>query len=124
MTRSKSSLDRLVKVVSHGWERQREGFEAQLREAIEVAPEAVTMAVSLDGVMTPMKDGERAEKREQAREEGKQTKGPAGYQKVGCATFSFFDADGERLGTTRYARMPEPGKATLKKTLSADVEAH
>lgn len=123
MTPSKSSLDRLVKVLSGDWEERREEFEAHLREAIEVPSEAVTIAVSLDGVMTPMKDGERAEKREQAREQGKQTKGPAGYQEAGCATFSFFDADGERLGTTRYARMPESKKATLKKTLSADVKA-
>ncbi len=123
MTPSKSSLDRLVKVLSGDWEERREEFEAHLREAIEVPSEAVTMAVSLDGVMTPMKDGERAEKREQAREQGKQTKGPAGYQEAGCATLSFFDADGERLATTRYARMPETKKATLKNTLSADVKA-
>ena len=123
MTPSKSSLDRLVKVLSGDWEERREEFEAHLREAIEVPSEAVTIAVSLDGVMTPMKDGERAEKREQAREQGKQTKGPAGYQEAGCATLSFFDAEGERLGTTRYARMPESKKATLKTTLSADVEA-
>ena len=122
MTPSKSSLDRLVKVLSGDWEERREEFEARLREAIEVPSEAVTMAVSLDGVMTPMKDGERAEKREQAREQGKQTKGPAGYQEAGCATFSFFDVDGERLGTTRYARMPESKKATLKTTLSADIK--
>ncbi len=123
MTPSKSSLDRLVKVLSGDWEERREEFEAHLREAIEVPSEAVTIAVSLDGVMTPMKDGERAEKREQAREQGKQTKGPAGYQEAGCATLSFFDAEGERFGTTRYARMPESKKATLKTTLSADVEA-
>ncbi len=123
MRPSKSSLDRLVKVLSGDWEERREEFEAHLREAIEVPSEAVTIAVSLDGVMTPMKDGERAEKREQAREQGKQTKGPAGYQEAGCATFSFFDVDGERLGTTRYARMPESKKVTLKTTLSADVKA-
>ncbi len=123
MTPSKSSLDRLVKVLSGDWEDRREAFEAHLREAIEVPSEAVTIAVSLDGVMTPMKDGERADKREQAREQGKQTKGPAGYQEAGCATFSFFDVEGERLATTRYARMPESKKATLKNTLSADVKA-
>ena len=123
MTPSKSSLDRLVKVLSGDGEERREDFEARLREVIEVPTEAVTVAVSLDGVMAPMKDGERCEKREQAREQGKQTKGPAGYQEVGCATISFYDAEGERLATTRHARMPETNKATLKTTLSADIEA-
>ena len=37
------------------------------------------MAVSLDGVMVPMKDGGRAQKREQAKAQDKHTFGPAGY---------------------------------------------
>ena len=37
-----------------------------------------TVAVSLDGVMTPMKDGTRSAKREAAMADGKRTKGPAG----------------------------------------------
>ncbi len=60
MSPSKSSLDRLPKQCSMHWEAQREAFEAQLREALTVPEAAVTVAVSLDGVMTPMKDGARA----------------------------------------------------------------
>ena len=48
-------------------------------------------------IMVPMRDGERARKREAARSTGKRTKGPAGYQEVGCGTVSFYDAEGERL---------------------------
>ena len=59
----------------------------------------------------------------QAREQGKQTKGPASYQEVGCVTISFYDAEGERLATTHHAGMPERNTATLKTTLSADIEA-
>lgn len=80
------------------------------------------MAASLDGVLVPMKDGARAAKREQGRAEGKEARGPAGYQEVGCATLSFYDAAGERLHTVRLARMPEAKKRTLKATLAAEVE--
>ena len=59
-------------------EANREGFESTLREAMVVPEEAVTVAVSLDGVMVPMKDGRRAEKRERSRATGRRAKGPAG----------------------------------------------
>lgn len=118
MSPSKSSLDRLPKQCSAQWEAQREHFEAQLRGAMRI-PEAA-VAVSLDGVMTPMKDGARTAKREQGVAEGKRTKGPAGYQEMGCATLSFHDAEGERLST---ARMPESKKATVKTMLAAEVAA-
>lgn len=123
MSPSKSSLDRLLKQCSAQWEGQREHFEAQLRGAMRIPEAAVTVAVSLDGVMTPMKDGARAAKRDQGVAEGKRTKGPAGYQEVGCATLSFHDAEGERLGTVRMARMPESKKATVKRMLAAEVAA-
>ena len=78
--------------------------------------------VSLDGVMAPMKDGERQAVRASQRADGKRTKGPAGYREVGCATLSFHDAEGERLSTVRMARMPESKKATLKSMLSAELD--
>ncbi|MGH7372172.1 MAG: hypothetical protein ACREJK_10065, partial [Candidatus Methylomirabilales bacterium] len=123
MTPSKSSLDRLPKQLSGRWEAERERFEAALRAEETVPPEAVTMAVSLDGVMVPMKDGARTQKRQEAQEQGKLTCGPAGYQEVGCGTLSFYDAEGERLSTVRLARMPEKHKATLKDTLSQEIAA-
>jgi len=123
MTPSKSSLDRLPKQLSGRWEAERERFEAALRAEETVPPEAVTMAVSLDGVMVPMKDGARTQKRQEAQEQGKHTCGPAGYQEVGCGTLSFYDAEGERLSTVRLARMPEKHKVTLKDTLSEEIAA-
>jgi hypothetical protein len=123
MTPSKSSLDRLPKRLSECWEAQREGFEQRLREALDVPRSAVTVSVSLDGVMTPMKDGQRQTKRAQGRADGKRTKGPAGYQEAGCGTVSFFDAAGARLSTVRMARMPESKKRGLKAMLTAEVEA-
>ena len=87
-----------------------------------VPEQVVTMAASLDGVLVPMKDGERAAKREQTRARGKETRGPAGYQEVGCATLSFYDTAGERLTTVRFARMPQAKKVSLKATLAAEVD--
>ena len=78
MTPSKSSLDRLPKGVSARWEAQRASFEASLREGYEVAGAVVTVAVSLDGVMVPMKDGNRAAKRAHARAAGRCATGAGG----------------------------------------------
>ena len=123
MRPSKSSLDRLAKGLGARWEGDREAFEAALRERLEIPTEAATVALSLDGVLVPMKDGSREAKRARTRAEGRPTKGPAGYQEAGCATVSFYDANGERLGTVRMGRMPEPKKATLKASLTAEIEA-
>ena len=121
MTPSKSSLDRLPKALSVHWEAHRVSFEAVLREAESVPAEAVSIGVSLDGVMVPMKDGDRQGKRDQAKATGKSPSGPSGYQEVGCGTISYYDRDGERLLTRRMARMPETHKATLKHQLTAEV---
>jgi hypothetical protein len=121
MTPSKSTLDRLPKQLSVHWEAQRAQCEATLRHQEAIPPEAATLAVSLDGVMTPMKDGERHAKRAQAVAQGKSPSGPAGYQEVGCATVSYYDQEGTRLVTRRMARMPEANKHTLKSQLTAEV---
>ena len=123
MAPSKSSLDRLPKALSARWEANREPFESTLRDVSVVPDEAVTVAVSLDGVMVPMKDGCRANKRERSRAAGRRTNGPAGYREASCATLSFYDAEGERLDTLSMGRMPEPKKATLKTMLSAELDA-
>jgi len=121
MSPSKSSLDRLPKACSALWEAHRPEFEAQLREAMSLPEAAAMVAVSLDGVMTPMKDGARCAKRAAMFAAGKHTQGPAGYQEVGCATLSFYDAAGERLSTVRMARMPEARKASVKTMLAAEL---
>ena len=67
MTPSKSTLDRLPKQLSVHWEAQRPHLEATLRHQEAIPDAAVAMAVSLDGVMAPMKDDQRHAKRTQAR---------------------------------------------------------
>jgi hypothetical protein len=123
MNPSKSSLDRLPKALSGRWEDDRLRFERTLREAEVVPADAVAIGVSLDGVLVPMKDGGAVEKRQQTAENGQLTRGPAGYREVGVGTLSFYDAEGEMLSAIRIGRMPEPKKATLKRTLTADLSS-
>ena len=146
MRPSKSSLDRLSRKLGEGWEAHREDFEVSLCEAIEVPEGAVSVSGSLDGVMVPMKRPPEAEKESstdtpakdqgqdevdkpdaaQAQDKDKNKedneKKPF-YKEASCATLSFYDAEGERLDTIRFARMPEPGKKVLKSQLSQAVAA-
>ena len=123
MTPSKSSLDRLPKEISARWEDDRKAFEAELREATVIPEGTVSIAVSLDGVLAPMKDGDAVGIRERAAEEGRTSQGPAGYREVGCATISFCDDDGKMISAIRFARMPEFKKRRLKASLLAEVGA-
>lgn len=122
MTPSKSSLDRLPKVLAERWNDDRRGFEEILREGMTVPDEAVTVMASLDGVLAPMKDGGAAEKRAETAARGQIAKGPAGYREVGCATLSFCDKEGKCLAAVRMARMPEPHKASLKEMLTMELD--
>lgn len=121
MSPSKSSLDRLPKQLSERWEKGRADFENALRADERIPRGAVTLAVSLDGVMLPMKDGERAAKRAEATAAGRSTRGPAGHAEAGCGTVSYLNRDGERLCTVRLGRMPEHKKETLKSMLASEV---
>jgi hypothetical protein len=121
MSPSKSTLDRLPKALSERWEADRVGFEQRLRAEEKVPKSAVVVAVSLDGVLVPMKDGQREEKRAATRARGQVAKGPAGYHEASCATLCFYDRAGELLATTRLGRMPEPGKVTLKAGLTDEL---
>lgn len=56
MTPSKSSLDRLPKLISKKWETNRAEFEAALRKEEAVPQEAAAIAASLDGVMLRIED--------------------------------------------------------------------
>jgi len=124
MDPSKSSLDRLPKIIEERWEGDREGFEKTLRDGLQIPEGTVSIAVSLDGVLAPI-DGANSptEVRARAAEEGRLSKGPAGYREAGCATVSFCDEKGDLLGAIRMARAPEPKKKTLKEMLAAEVAA-
>lgn len=122
MSPSESSLARFPKQFNAQWEQHREPFEDLLTERLNVPDNAVTVAASLDGVMLPMKDGKRLEKRAKSAAEGKRTQGPTGCKEASCGTLSFYDRQGERLSTVRIGRMPETKKLTLKQSLSAILQ--
>lgn len=121
MQPSKASLDRLPKALSKRWEEERQQFEKALRASELIPLQAVAVAVSLDGVLAPMKDGQAKQKRASTAANGQLTRGPAGYREVGCGTLSFHDADGEMLSAIRIGRMPEMKKKTLKRSLLLDI---
>ena len=122
---SSSSCDRLPKVLSAVWEEHREAWEDALRQQEVVPGEASVVAVSLDGVMVPDKEGQREAKakREEVQQQGvsKQLSGPAGSREVGCGTVTLYDDEAHRLDTVRYGRAPEYKKRTLTQELDAEL---
>ncbi len=121
MAPSRSSLQRLPQALESQWEPKRVEFEERLRVAETVPDEAVSVAVSLDGVLVPMRDGQKSSRKAATRSDGRAAKGPAGYREVGCGSISFYDRKGERLETRRFAYMPESGKPQLKQRLNAEL---
>ena len=118
MRPSRCSLDRLPKELSPHWEAHRQEWEAALRTQETIPREASILVMSVDGVTVRMKGGQRRAKREQP---GKHASGPTGHKEAGCGTVVLYDAEGERLQTVRYGRMPEPRKMTLQQQLETEV---
>ncbi len=104
MTPSASTLQRLVGAAHERWETV---GEAALEE-IRVAEGIPAAAVSLDGIMVPLRAGEDG-------------RADACWREASCGTVSFHDSDGKRLRTTWLGRMPESGKVGLKARLRAEV---
>ena len=102
MNPSSSHLKRLLETTGSLWkETEREAMDS-IREAETVPEEAVSCAVSLDGVpLRPDRDDE------------------ACWREASCGTVSFQDAEGNRLKTLNFG--PEAGKATLKAQLAEEV---
>ena len=118
MRPSRASLDRLPKALSTHWEAHRQEWEAVLRAQETVPGEAAVIAISVDGVTVRMKGGDRSARRDLP---GKHASGPTGHQEAGCGTVVLYDAEGERLQTVRYGRMPEQRKVTLQQQLQEET---
>jgi hypothetical protein len=118
MQPSRASLDRLPKELSAHWEVHRQEWEAALRIWETVPSEAAVIAISVDGVTLRMKGGDRSTKRDQP---GKHASGPTGQREAGCGTVALYNAEGIRLETVRYGRMPECRKATLQQQLETET---
>ena len=123
MKPSRSSLDRLPKELSAHWEGHRVVWEKKIRENETVSSLAKTIALSVDGVMAPMRGEKKEEKAAKAELSGKHASGPTGYKEVGCGTVTLYDQEAKRLQTIRYGRMPEPKKATLQQQLETEARS-
>lgn len=118
MQPSRSHLDRLPKVLSPRWEAHRLEWEAAIRAQETVPATAAVLALSVDGVMVPMKGGHDPAHRALP---GKHAGGPTGNREVGCGTVVLYDSDRLRLQTLRYGRMPESHKTSLQHQLQAET---
>lgn len=117
MNPSKSSLDRLPKNISEHMEKNLYFYQETISNDEEIPADAVTVSVSLDGVMVPMQKQDITKSSEtNAKTVDSQ------YKEASCGTISFYDEEGERLSTLQFARMPEQKKETLKNQLSLELE--
>ena len=106
MSPSSSHLKRLLETTGSLWKEKGKEAMDNIREAETVPEEAVSCAVSLDGVMVSIRpDGDEE----------------ACWREASCGTVSFQDAEGNRLKTLSFGRMPEAGKETLKAQLAEEV---
>jgi hypothetical protein len=119
MTPSHTTIDHQPKIIAEVWEAKRQEWEAALRQTEEVPPQATVLAISLDGVMAPVRQTDGTKKEASA---GKQASGPLGYREIGCGSVALYDQEGQRLNTVRYGRMPEHKKATLRQQLTAECQ--
>ena len=108
MNPSASQLHRLGEVAGRLWKEGGDMAMDAIRRAERIPAAAVSFAVSLDGVMVPIRP----------HEDGRED---TSWREASCGTISFHDADGIRLDTLYFARMPEAGKVTLKQQLDDEV---
>lgn len=119
MRPSHTTIDTQPKIIAEVWEANRQAWEEALRQTAEVSPQATVLAISLDGVMAPIRQADGTKKEAAA---GKQASGPLGYREIGCGSVALYDQAGQRLRTVRYGRMPERKKATLRHQLTAECQ--
>jgi hypothetical protein len=119
MRPSHPTIDNQPKLIAEVWEANRQPWEEILRQTEAVPPQATVVAISLDGVMAPVRQADGTKKEASA---GKQARGPLGYREIGCGSVALYDPAGQRLSTVRYGRMPEHKKATLRQQLTAECQ--
>ena len=106
MSYSYSSFQRIRSVVAEHWEKDRDIFEEQVIEAVDIPENTCRLAVSIDRVSLTMKE-----------ETGIK------YRMAYCGTVTLYDGEGEPLKTLRYGRIPYEGAHILREQMRYDVEA-
>jgi len=124
---SKSALSRLSTQLGATWESEQTELERLFCADIAIPENAVTVSASLDGIMIPLNkeaangyqtpelvDNPSAQEKCDYQEK----KAKAFYREASCAAITFYDAEGERLKSIRFGRMPEAGKKNAQKPAS------
>jgi hypothetical protein len=123
-------LTRLSTQLGETWESEQTQLERLFCADITIPENAVTVSASLDGIMIPLNkdptNGYQAPElgnnpSEQEKKDYQEKQAKAFYREASCAAISFYDQEGERLTTTRFGRMPEAGKKTLKSQLQQSI---
>ncbi len=111
MCPSVSSLIRLYEAAGRHWEAIADTAYEDIR-ASEVLPAGACVAtIQIDGLMIPMA----------GKSEGKQGSGSVEWREACCGTVTVATMAGDIIRTIRHGRMPEPGKASLKRLLQNEV---
>jgi len=119
---SDTSFHRVTHAVGTLYQTQREAVEEQLIAAYQVPARATGITVSLDRAAVPMEEP-------RARPRGRPKKGAAKrpvsrvWHMAYCATVTLHDAQGEKVHTIRYGRMPQGDTTSLVSALFADVQS-
>ncbi len=119
MRPSHTTIDNQPKIIADVWEANRQKWEEALRQTAAVPSQTTIIAISLDGVMAPLRQANGTKKEASA---GKLASGPLGYREIGCGSVALYDQEGQRLSTVRYGQMPEHKKATLRHQLTAECQ--
>ena len=106
MSYSYSSFQRLRSVVAAQWEKDRDIYEEQVIEAVDLPKNTYRLGVSIDRVSLPMKE-----------ETGIK------YRMAYCGTVTLYDDEGQPLNTLRYGRVPYEGSHILREQMRYDVES-
>ena len=116
MSPSAAALNHLVEMVGAAWEVLEEETLESIRSAEVIPAEAAALSISLDGVMLGMRN-----EKDEAPQEEPVCAAATGFREASSGTVSYHGGDGERLRTIFFGRMPEAGKASLKRELVAEA---
>ena len=111
MCPSVSSLIRLYEAAGRHWEAIADAAYEEIRAGEALPADASVATIQIDGLMVPMA-GKNA---------GKQGSGAVEWREASCGTVTVATAAGDIIRTIRHGRMPEPGKASLKRLLKDEV---
>ena len=111
MCPSVSSLIRLYEAAGRNWEAIADAAYEEIRAGEDLSADASVATVQIDGLMVPMA-GKSA---------GKQGSGAVEWREAACGTVTVATAAGDIIRTIRHGRMPETGKASLKRLIRDEV---